>query len=90
MASTTAVATLIEKEVEERLKLVVHSINNLVRLCEDPSIKNRTHLDWRAATLRDALQALEHPKRERKLSRDQRDIANDVARSLKEEMGWER
>ena len=87
MASTKPIATLIEKDVESRLRVVMQPLHSLLRMCEDPAVplKNRSRLDWRAATLRDAMQALEQPKRERKLTRDQRDIAADVARSIAEE-----
>ena len=63
MASTFPVSTRIERDVESSLKVVMHSLISLVRMCEDLSIPqtNRSRLEWRAATLRDARRYWSNP-----------------------------
>ena len=47
MASTKPIATLIEKDVESRLRVVMQPLHSLLRMCEDPAVplKNRSRLN---------------------------------------------
>ena len=91
---SATIATAVERDVEMRVRNVLHSLNGMLRDVEDPGLSTsaQARLEWRAATLRDAIQTLERPTQRgtRKPTRDERDIADGVARALEEEMGWER
>ena len=91
---SATIATAVERDVEMRVSNVLHSLNGMLRDVEDPGLSTaaQTRLEWRAATLREAIQLLERPL-PKKPSRNKAQIElEEIAaeQALETTMEWHR